>query len=88
MKELVKISGVFFSMMIILITILIVFGIGPTFKQANTAIDKVESRIGTTIIYNKDTLMIVDYSILNKTYTLSNGIKVNYNLIGKLDSIK
>lgn len=40
-----------------------------------------KAEIGTRILYTKDTLFIVDYSMLNDTYTLSNGIKINKELL-------
>lgn len=44
---------------------------------------KRESKIGEKVIFNGDTLQIIDYSFINSTYTLSNGRVVNYKLIDK-----
>ena len=44
---------------------------------------KFESNIGKTYIINNDTTTIIDYSILNNTFILSNGSQVNYKLIVK-----
>lgn len=37
--------------------------------------------VGRKILCEKDSLTIVDYSFWNDTYTLSNGVKVNKNLV-------
>lgn len=39
------------------------------------------SNIGRKFLYEKDSVTIVDYSYWNDTYTISNGVKVNKNLI-------
>jgi len=47
-----------------------------------------KSKIGTQIVLYSDTLMIVDYSLLNDNYTLSTGMQVNFGLIEYLLTIK
>jgi hypothetical protein len=54
------------------------------FKEVN----KLESRIGTKVIINKDTLLIIDCSILNNSYTLEDGREISYKLIEKLENEK
>lgn len=44
---------------------------------------KRESKIGEKVIFNGDTLQIIDYSLINNNYTLSNGRIVNCKLIYK-----
>ena len=44
---------------------------------------KYEHHIGETLIINKDTLTIVNYSILYETFILSNGTSVNYKMVPK-----
>lgn len=44
-------------------------------------------KIGTQIVLYSDTLMIVDYSLLNENYTLSNNTKVSFELIEALPVI-
>lgn len=36
-----------------------------------------ESNVGKEVVLDNDTLTILDYSLLNSTYLLSNGISVN-----------
>ena len=47
-----------------------------------------KSKIGTQIVLYSDTLIIVDYSLLNENYTLSNNNKVSFELIEALPVIK
>lgn len=39
---------------------------------------KYKNELGNKIIINKDTLRIIDYSILNENFILSNGVTINY----------
>lgn len=48
----------------------------------------VKSKIGTKVIYQKDTLFIIDYSLINGTYTLSNNQKVAIDFVNKLKTVK
>lgn len=50
--------------------------------------NRCKAKIGTQIVLYSDTLMIIDYSLLNDNYTLSNGMKVNFELIEALPVIK
>jgi len=43
--------------------------------------DLMESHVGDTIIMRKDTLIIIDFSVTNDTYTLDNGLTVNRKII-------
>ena len=45
---------------------------------------KLEKNLGETVVINGDTLTIVDYNVLSETYIMSNGTKVNYDLVEKL----
>lgn len=39
------------------------------------------SCLGDTVVINKDTLIITDYSMFNETYILSNGTRINFNIL-------
>jgi hypothetical protein len=52
-------------------------------KKLNTEESKYKKHIGEKYIIDKDTLTIVDYSFFSENFTLSDGRKVNYVLIGK-----
>jgi hypothetical protein len=49
---------------------------------------KYKERVGTKIVLNKDTLLIVDYSMLNDNFKLSNGQEVSIELVKKMPIIK
>ena len=42
-----------------------------------------EKHIGETYVLEGDTLKVIDYSVINGTYTLSNGVEINKVLIEK-----
>lgn len=50
-------------------------------------IEKIESNIGKNIILQGDTLMVVDYSIINNSYTLEDGRSIDIKLVDKLKCI-
>lgn len=57
-------------------------------KEIRTSIDSYKKLkatydecIGDTIVFNSDTLMIIDYSLWNETFKLSNHMEVNYKLV-------
>ena len=52
-------------------------------KQIKEEEKKYKKHIGNTYVMDKDTLTIVDYSMFEENFTLSDGRKVNYSLIGK-----
>jgi len=56
--------------------------------QINNEKTKFEVNIGKSVIIENDTLSIMDYSMLESNYTLSNGKKVSFELINKLTIIK
>ena len=42
---------------------------------------KKKSYVGKYVILKKDTLQIIDYSIFNSNYTLSNGVKIDMSSV-------
>lgn len=50
-------------------------------KAISTEQDKYKVKIGQKFILEKDTLTIVDYSLIMETFKLSNGKEVNASLI-------
>ena len=52
-------------------------------EKLNNTENKYKKHIGKKHIIDKDTLTIVDYSIWEENFTLSDGRKVSYILIGK-----
>lgn len=60
----------------------------PTFKGLNNHTEDVKSKIGKKIVLDKDTLTILDASIIKGTYTLSDGREVNIVLADSTRIIK
>lgn len=61
---------------------LLIFLIGKVFiDSAKEEAKKYESKIGDKFVLGKDTLIIIDCSMLGESYTLSNGVKINYKLV-------
>ena len=48
---------------------------------------KYKTRIGQEFIFGKDTLKIIDYSLLLESFTMSNVVKVNSSLVFNQDSV-
>jgi hypothetical protein len=44
---------------------------------------EIKKHLGETIVINKDTLLITDYSFLNSTYKLSNGSEISFDYYNK-----
>lgn len=64
------------------------FIVGFYYYKKTNDIQIMKDMIGEKVIIQKDTLMIIDYSAQDNTYTLSNGIQVNTKLIFKLKFVK
>ncbi len=69
----------------ILLTVLI-YGfwflvINKTINMISDNKTQIESKLGKKILFDKDSVVIIDYSQFDETYTLSNGRKVNIKLI-------
>ena len=51
------------------------------FNELNKSEDKMKANLGKKIILEKDTLSIVDYSMFNNNYTLSNGKTISSHIV-------
>lgn len=58
--------------------------IGGFEKNIRSNIDENKNFIGEKILLNKDTFLIIDYSIINSNYTLDDGKTINIELAKKL----
>jgi hypothetical protein len=47
-----------------------------------------KENIGRKIVIQKDTLLIIDYSVYKNNYKLSNGFEISYELVKYLKKIK
>lgn len=57
-------------------------------KSINKETSSYSINVGKKVVLNNDTLLITNYSTFDKTYTLSNGVKVDTSLISKLKQVK
>jgi len=57
---------------------LVVHSVTEKYRDINNSM---ESHLGDTIVINKDTCIVTDYSFVNSSYTLSNGSTINMELI-------
>ncbi len=80
MRKAIIAGAVLFCLMIVFLVFLMQ-GINSQYKNH---IDKVQLNIGKKVILYKDTLLIINYSIIDNTYTLSNGVKVASELIEQI----
>lgn len=55
--------------------------ISKTINELESYELSIKEKVGTKCYFDGDSILIIDYSLLNETYTLSNGIKVNINLV-------
>ena len=53
--------------------------------QITNEVDKIETKVGQKLILQKDTLMIIDYSVFNSNYTLEDGRQISFDLADKLE---
>lgn len=56
-------------------------------EKLNNEINKTKNMLGKTIVFRKDTLQVVDYSIFDSTVTLENGTILKYDFAKTLDTI-
>lgn len=63
----------------------IIFCTTMAVQVLNTTAEKLDEEtthiiheVGKKVLIDKDTLIIMDYSILNQNYTLSNGVKISF----------
>lgn len=65
----------------------IFYSVHSTTNEWEKGINSIESLLGKSIVWKSDTLIVVDYSILNNTYTLEDGTVINMAIIEKLDTV-
>jgi hypothetical protein len=60
---------------------IIIWFVGGAIDAVNSEAEVYKEYIGKKYLYEGDTVLVIDYSLFNDTYTLSNGVKVNSALI-------
>jgi hypothetical protein len=78
--KLIKIFSISTTILFIVCVVVMIW----CFVRINNKEKIAEGKLGSTIILNKDTLTIIDYSIFEENYTLSNGTKVNMFYLNNL----
>ena len=51
------------------------------YKELKRISLKYSQNVGKEILFNADTLKVIDYSMIHETYTLSNGVTVNKKIV-------
>ena len=80
--------GLLFVVFLFLVVTLLTYSIKKVTEQFNKEQSGFKSEIGQKVVLEKDTLLIIDYSSLMKTYTLSNGKEISFDLVSKLKKVK
>jgi len=72
----------------IIFLLLFVFGLNLFLTKLTNKVDNslkvMKAEIGQKVLLGKDTLTVVDYSLVKDNYKLSNGAEVNSSLINKI----
>jgi hypothetical protein len=72
----------------IVLFIIAVMCVNTCNKNINKEIDKSKEMVGKKVILEKDTLLILDYSLINSNYKLSDGREISFEFARKLKTIK
>lgn len=83
MKKMI-IGAVLSSLVLAILVYSVTKSVGDSY---NEGVAKIKENVGKKIIIEKDTFLIMDYSMLNKNYKLSNGQDIAFDLADKLKTI-
>lgn len=72
---------IFVLLTIIIVPIILIVEITKVSNDIDDEHIWMESKLNTKYVLNKDTLIIIDYSILNNTFILSNGVEINQKVL-------
>jgi len=75
----------FFGLLVTAACIVAILAIGLNSIQKE--FDEKEELIGKSVVIESDTLMILDWKMLNENYVLSNGLEISYKLAEGLEII-
>ena len=85
MKIIVSLISFLFLTVIIVVVLI---GMKTCERELLSNIEKYDELIGSQIILNKDTLMIIDYSFMKSNLILEDGRTININLVNKLEVLE
>lgn len=80
----IKEAGVYTILCITIMTVCFILAMTSIKNKIKEEGTEMKLNLGTKIVINKDTLVIIDYSVLESNYTLSNGIKLDKDAVTKL----
>lgn len=83
MKKLIIISIIITVLIFIFCPIIIFNAIEKVSTEVDNKTAEVKKFVGEKIVIDNDTLTIVDYSIIESSYTLSNGTKIAFDFAKK-----
>ena len=66
---------------VVLSCFVIILGMSKTIDAFNETNNNMSVNIGNKVLLDNDTLTIIDYKVIGNTYTLSNGVKIDANLV-------
>lgn len=75
-KKLIGVTGI----VMFLFLGFIVGGLYLTSSVIQSEVDDISEHVGDTVVFNGDSTIIIDYSLLNETYTLQDGTEVSIKL--------
>ena len=84
MKALLDFIGIFILGAILMFAL----NIGKIRDQAFDSMDQFEKQVGKQLVIQNDTFLIIDYSWVHSTFTLSDGRIISYKLVNDSTLIK
>lgn len=76
-----KIKNIF--ILLVIVAIIFIMSFNRLVDSLQKELDKPKQAVGMKVIFETDTLTIVDYSTLNSTFTLSNGKIISFEYANK-----
>lgn len=81
----ILIAGMTVTVIIFIVCLLLV---GKCSQEVQKELDKPKEKVGKTYVIGKDTVTVMDYSLLHSTYKLSNGKEVAFAFMDSLTPVK
>lgn len=73
---------------LVIILAIIIFLVSRMDSTIKVETAKIKKRLGTSVVIENDTLLIVDYSMGRGSYTLSDGKEISWYLVEKIETVK
>ena len=85
MKDNIQVVGFFSIIIIIILAVILTWGWAIK-GSYNDLHDPYKANIGRSVVINTDTLTVVNYSTISGSYTLSNGVTIDKEVIKQLNT--